>query len=115
MKNKNMKKLILAVSLLSAISGSVWADDARKPAEPSAQTATEQAGGFGSGNGVGVGGGFGNPNANNGPAMHNNGRGSETFGGGFTQQRSPGAGPLSSNPGAGTGPAPTMKAPSSFR
>ncbi|MHB8847254.1 MAG: hypothetical protein ACYC43_02295, partial [Burkholderiales bacterium] len=86
-----MKKLILTVSLLSAISGSVWADDARKPAEPPAQTATEQTGGFGSGTGVGVGGGFGNPNADSGAAMHDNGRGSETFGGGFTQQRSPGA------------------------
>lgn len=115
MKNKNRTKLILTVSLLSAISGSVWADDAQKPAQAVAKTTTEQVGGFGSGNGVGIGGGFGNPNANNGAAMQNNGRGSETFGGVFTQQRSPGAGPLSSNPGAGTGPSPTMKAPSSFR
>lgn len=115
MKNKNVTKLILTVSLLSAISGSVWADDVQKPVQPAAQPATEQVGGFGSGNGVGIGGEFGNPNANGGAAMKNNGRGSETFGGGFTQQRSPGAGPLSSNPGAGTGPSPTMKAPSSFR
>lgn len=110
-----MTKLILTVSIVSAITGSAWADDAQKPAQPAAKTTTQQIGGFGSGSGVGIGGEFGNPNANSGAATHSNGRGSETFGGGFTQQRAPGAGPLSSNPGTGTGPSPTMKAPSSFR
>lgn len=106
-------KLILTACCLSIASGSVLAADDQKPnTESPTKPTVEQITGFGSGTGMGAGGGFGNPgNVNGGPAALNNGRGSQTFGGGFTQQQSTGSGPLSSNPNGGTGLSPTMKTP----
>lgn len=116
MKNKNMAKLMLTAWLLSLASGSVLAADDQKPAKDTpVKSGAEQVTGFGSGTGIGVGGEYGNPNSvNNAAATHGDGRGSETFGGGFTRQRSENSGPLSSNPNGGTGSSPTMKAPSTY-
>lgn len=70
--------------------------------------------GFGSGTGMGAGGGAGSASSvadGFGAQTRGSGAGSQTFGGGFDQQKTAGSGPLSSNPSAATagGPAMTVK------
>lgn len=101
----NIKRIVSTAACAMLFAGATVA------ADPSERQAVV---GFGSGTGMGAGGSAGSASSvadGFSSQTWNSGSGSQTFGGGFSQQQAMGSGPLSSNPGSTTGSGPTLTHP----
>lgn len=102
--NSKLAILAAACAIFSITAANAAEPAERQPGSAAKQSTTRPSVGFGSGSGIGPGGYAGSASSlGGGLSVPSGGSGTQTFGGGFSQQQTMGSGPLSTKPAASTG------------